>query len=437
MIYILAFSGALLITLFYKRAILLIPVWTLFTPKALLLLDVPGAPVLSLYKFFCAVLVVNYFFRVILVRRVRPEPKPLTKPFLVLFFSGAISVVANIGSANAGVLTWIAMALEIFLPVTIYCHYLAGLSHERLRSLSSLYIKFYCALAVYGSICYLIDYNPYIDFISSTVKTGRVVAQTYAETLRGIRAQGTISHPITYGALIVSMLIVYVVIRIGGGRIRFVDAIWLFFAGVVVIVGALLTNSRTPLVLLIVPIVFYVLAQSPVRAMKQFIVVSLLFFVAFFSSDVVKDKALSVVNIFDPSVGVEQHGSSLEMREVQLYAAQRYMFMSPVLGGGLDRARNIVASGLDPDLFDTESLAFKLMIDQGALGIVSYAVFFILLYLKVSAVVRVKKARRLYLGFIIGYLVFVLATGVMDTLQNILFLVCLVYYTYRGCEVRH
>lgn len=431
MIFILAALGTLAMILSFRRSVLLIPVWTVLTPKALLLLDTPSLPAFSLYKYLCLVMIGMYLTKNFIKKRQHTPKKPFSRAFYLILISSAASAILNISSSNSGLLTLTSLVIEVIMPVTIYCEYLGRQTSEKLNTLMSKYITCYCALAAYGTICYIINYNPYIELINSTTHTGRIIAQTYAETLRGIRAQGTISHPITYGALIVMMLLTYYTVKLKKAKLNLKDYLKIGLATTIIIGGALLTNSRTPLILFAVPLIILALSQSAAKSLKYTLSFSLIFVTLFSTSGLFRDKVLSVANIFDSSLGEDMNGSDLTMRGAQFAASARHFFNSPLVGGGLDATRNIVSSGLDPDLFNTESIVFRLMIDQGTLGLISYAAFFFLLYIKVARTIRRKPARRMYLGMVIGYVIFTISTGLIDTLQNTLFMVCALYYIFK------
>lgn len=430
MVYMLALIGTLLITLMFRRAVLYMPVWTLLTPKALLLLDVPSLPAFSLYKYFCMLLISTYLLTLALDKKRTFEKKPFSRAFYILLIPATLSAVINIASRNSGLLTASALAVEIVLPTTIYCHYLGSINQSQINKLAKKYIFWYCMFATYGTIAYLTGYNPYIDFINSTTHTGRILARTYEETLRGARAQGTTSHPITYGALIIMMLLTYYILKFRN-KLKTRDIIKVGLATTIIVGSALFTNSRTPLILFAVPVLFFAVTAGIAKSLKTSIIIAVIFLIAFSASGIFREKVLSVANIFDSEIGTEQNGSDLAMRASQLMVSTKYFMESPIVGAGLDATRNIVASGAEPDLYNSESLVFRLMIEQGGLGFISYGVFFVLLYSKTAKLIENKSSKKLYLGLIIGYVVFSVATGIMDTLQNFLFLLCLIHYAFK------
>lgn len=435
MLYLLAVMGLTLILYFFRASVLFLPVWTTLTPKALLLLDTPSLPAISIYKFYCLALIASYFIRVVCHRKKKAYKKPFSRAFIALIAPATISVVLNITSNNAGILTLTAFIIEIIMPATIFCHYLSQLPLPKLNNLVKKYIIFYCALAMYGTLCYLIGHNPYIDFIQSTNHTDRILAQTYEDTLRGARAQGTLSHPITYGALLAITLLTYYTVKLNKVKFALLDYAKVTFITTIIVTGILFTNSRSPLILFLVPVITFATTLRFVKAFKSIIGITLIFVIAFSASEVVRDKTYSIVNIFNPEVGEDMKGSDLAMRGGQLSVATRYFFESPIWGMGLDATRNIISSGKEPDLYNSESIIFRLLIDQGSLGIISYALFFIVAYRKTSQHMANIASRRMYLGTMIGYIIFIISTGFVDTLQNTVFMLCITYYIFKADRV--
>jgi O-antigen ligase len=288
---------------------------------------------------------------------------------------------------------------------------------------------------MYGTLCYLIGHNPYIDFIQSTNHTDRILAQTYEDTLRGARAQGTLSHPITYGALLAITLLTYYTVKLNKVKFALLDYAKVTFITTIIVTGILFTNSRSPLILFLVPVITFATTLRFVKAFKSIIGITLIFVIAFSASEVVRDKTYSIVNIFNPEVGEDMKGSDLAMRGGQLSVATRYFFESPIWGMGLDATRNIISSGKEPDLYNSESIIFRLLIDQGSLGIISYALFFIVAYRKTSQHMANIASRRMYLGTMIGYIIFIISTGFVDTLQNTVFMLCITYYIFKADRV--
>lgn len=430
MIFFLAAVGTFFIFFYNKRAALLMPAWILFTPKALLLLDLPGLPVISLYKYFCAILISGFIFRAIIAPKTIYGQFPYKTAFGVLLGAAFVSVLANAGSSSAGYLTFVTMITDLTVPVFIYCIYASQLDHAALRRLAGIYIGVYCAVAVYAVVCYVSGHNPYIDFIKSTTHTGRVLAQTYEGTLRGLRAQGTVSHPITFGAVLVAMLITYATLRPrqrweGKFGLVKIAAIWL-----IIVAGVMLTNSRSPLLMLMIATTLFALWQHPLRTFGHVTAVLIAGVVVLSVFPAAMDRALSVANIFNSDLGKKQYGSSLDMRSRQLEASLKYFNDSPLWGGGLDKSRNIVSSGSGQELYNTESIVFRLIIDQGIIGIISFIVFFLVIFTITIRQVVGHAPKAWVLGLSAGYAAFIISTGIMDTLHYFVLMMALIYFYF-------
>lgn len=421
MIFLLACIGALLIILYFRKAVLLMPAWMMLTPKALLLVDVPGIPVLSLYRFLMAMVLVMYLLTLALARKGSVRKGPFFTGLMSFLGVAAVSVLMNIGSASAGLLTWIALCLEVGVPVLAFSHFAGGLGLAEAKRLLRIYVMFFSLLAVYAIAAYLVNWNPYIDFINSTTQTGRVMARTYADTLRGMRAQGTTSHPITYGALVAIMLLTYYVARLCG-QVRMRDMLAMAAVSGCIIISMLFTNSRSPLMLYFFGLLVFGVSVGVVRSLKYSLLGGMAFVIALATSNVFLEKVLSVVNIFDASVGAEQNGSDLAMRAGQFAISLSYFWQSPIWGLGLDATRELVAGGAAADLYDAESVVFTLLINQGVLGFIGYIGLLFAVLRGVGRLLPTVSSRRMFNGLVLGYALFTMATGVMDTLQLFLLL---------------
>ena len=327
MIFLLVCIGALLIILYFRKAVLLMPAWMMLTPKALLLVDVPGIPVLSLYRFLMAMVLVMYLMTLALARKGSVRKGPFFSGLMLFPGVAAVSVLMNIGSASAGLLTGLRCARS-GCSGPAFSHFAGGLGLAEAKRLLRVYVVFFSLLSVYAIAAYLVNWNPYIDFINSTTQTGRVMARTYADTLRGMRAQGTTSHPITYGALVAIMLLTYYVARLCG-QVRMRDMMAMAAVSGCIIISMLFTNSRSPLMLYFFALLVFGVSVGIVRSLKYSLLGGMAFVIALATSNVFLEKVLSVVNIFDASVGAEQNGSDLAMRAGQFAVSLSYFWQSP------------------------------------------------------------------------------------------------------------
>lgn len=422
--YLIGAIGVLLIVRYYRQAVLLLPVWALLTPRALLLVDIWSIPPISYYRLFCMVLI---GLHVVSLFQAQPQTVrrefPLKFAYFAVVASALISVVLAFLTPNAGAQVFLSLILEVIGPTWIYYRHLARTGMDELHKLLRIYAIALLALLVYAIATYLVAFNPFIDWASSTNQTLRVIARSYEGTIRGLRAQGTITHPLTFGGIAVLyfwMLLTIGTIRRNGPILDRTMMLSLFF---LTIVAVILTNSRTPVVFFGVLMVLWMLATGARNAVLSLAAMAIVIPAVLLTSDVLVERILAVINIFLPNVGPEQYGSTIEMRSRQFAVAFHYFEQAPIFGGGLELTRNLIETGAEEALFNAESFIMVLMIDQGAFGALAYAIL-------IGNIVYVAARRapdgrsfRVVLAGIAGYLVFVLATGLVDTLQYFLFAV--------------
>lgn len=91
-------------------------------------------------------------------------------------------------------------------------------------------------------------------------------------------------------------------------------------------------------------------------------------------------------------------GSSLEQRSLQFLVTYKYWMQAPFIGNGLDYTNLLVEQ--DVGILGAESIIFRLLIDRGILGFISY--FFLYIY----AIVILYKRNLFFLSFIlIGFMI--------------------------------
>lgn len=416
-----------------RIAVLLLPVVPLFLSKGFLFLDITNIPIVSFYKLYClTILVVWVLYSLQKRRSVIPfVSNHVYIGVLSLGLLHLITFVMNPDVFSESLKMLLSFLLDILIPTVIFIQVLSRMNHKELSMWAKMYVFTYMLIAIYAVISYLINYNFFIEFIEKTIKTGRVVVHTYAGTLRGVRAQGTVSHPITFGALMV------MIVPVALALLNFKKLSVLFFVSllIVITVALLYTNSRTPLLFLFVFIGLY-LIQLPLQIKFKYIFLSVFGgFLLFYGSDLVNEKVIAIVNIFNPQIGEDAHGSSLDMRYMQFDTSLKYFFMSPFFGNGLSFSRGLIAAGTESTLQNMESLVFIILINFGALGAIFYSVFFSNLYFFKRLDINTGSIDYnifLLKAFTISYLLFVLATGWVDTFHSFIFVYSFIYFFYKA-----
>lgn len=408
------------------------PFWYALFPKGFVLLDISGIPVVTMYRFICIALFIAMTVLELRRRRHWIKKHPLFIPMMGLLCSAAVTVLFNLISPDAGGIQLFNLFNEIVVPVSAFGYYFGQLDKSAQQKYFRSLLVFYGIISAYATIAFLINFNPYIEFLEMTTKTGRIQIQTYAETLRGLRAQGTISHPITFGAALALVLLSCACVSLDKRRIG--RRIFTNLSGIIlvlcIVVAVMLAKSRSPLIILAVAGLYTVMMSSFITSYIYIVTGAVLLSAAYFFIPGVEYAVLSIINIFDSSAGEAQHGSSLEMRQLQLAAAVRNFLDSPFAGNGLEATRNIISAGSEPDLYNSESLLFSVLINQGLLGLVAYIILFASLFVAILRSLPSKNTRAIMNGTVLAYLVFVLATGVMETMSLFLALMTglILYY---------
>ena len=408
-----------------KESILLLPVIPLFFSKGLLFVDHSSLPVISFYRFYIFCLILSYLtFFVTNKKESARYNSFLQKPFLFLTASYFLVFIANLNNSTSGIIGVISFLIDVLIPSLLLINMVYYLDKLSLTRWLKFYMYTYMFVALYGIVCYLIDFNPFINYLESTINTGRVKVHTYADTLRGIRAQGTVYHPMNFGALMVFGIFITFVMR----KYATINNFLFFFASFTFLIAIFLTNSRSPMIFLF----FFILISSlSISLLKKFFVYPLfciILYVGFISSELLANKLMSLWVIVTPDSDFDMYGSTLAMRLVQLKLSIAYFLDSPILGNGLGFTRAIISNNLQEELHNTESIIFTLLIEFGLVGTLSYFYFFFSQYLVVKKKLYYSVAKSLVIGFIVSYVLFALSTGFLETFHTYVFIFVMVYF---------
>ncbi|AXF05537.1 O-antigen ligase family protein [Paraburkholderia hospita] len=416
----------LYLALFRQRKMaLLFPILCFFTPKGLGLLDVSSLPYLSVNRALVVVMVVCFCLRVMSHGfQIRKTSFPLTRPFVLLGAAYLAAFALNPATWSSDAVTALMDFSELFFPC-YFIWYFCKSPDEAERVLKCFYVVG-VLVSLYGTFAYLMHFNPYFDYLKQTTPTGRVAATDYNDSLRGLRAVGTLSHPITYGAFQTMTFLVGVFLMRGNRSavrlLLFLGAQMILFAGIVV------TNSRTPLVYAFLSLlIFTCFARVRDKILVAQIAVVALVIGSLVGLEYVEKLADFVSSVASDSSTSSQNGSSLQMRAGQLLVAWKFFTNAPIFGGGVSATRSIIASGAYPDFYNAESALFQWAIDLGIVGLAAYSALFIQVFRTSGRLMQTRFSRAVLYATIAGYVVFVLATGVLETMQLFLTIIVLLF----------
>ena len=417
----------------YWKALKFILFIYFFLPQSFAFINVKGLPLVSLPRTITLIVIIFYFVykrKIDNVFNLSFNKLPYLDGILLIYF-GYIIVSLNSGKLMIDSLSYThALILDNF--AITYIIYRTFHSPKDISQIINIVILEYLIISIYGIYTWLLNSNPYLDFLSSSANQGyRELVFNYSEQVRsGVygRVQSTFYHPISYGGhlAIVCSLIIYQLYSVE----KKLKPLYLITIGLIIL-NIIITNSRSPLIfLLIVVIPFFIVFK------KNRILLIILPLVFYLSVGVFPQ--LLKINYIDTinsalSFGFSTKensikGSSIEVRMLQTDISLNYFNQSPLVGFGGTKIREIVTFQTDKDLSGAESFLFELLIETGLIGFFIYGFLFIRLiyiFLKIrtKSNPELKYISHLGLSLVIGFLVLIIMTGRMGTMFFFFFVI--------------
>jgi hypothetical protein len=187
------------------------------------------------------------------------------------------------------------------------------------------------------------------------------------------------------------------------------------------LINIFLVNSRTPLLALAGGFfILFLFGMNLKYKIQTLVLGSVLLFGFILSQSQFSEIIYATLGIFE-SKDTQVVGSSLDMRERQLAASYRLFKRSPVSGNGYQYITETLGYSSDPeqnmaddDLEGLESYAYRLLIEQGIVGIIGNVFLFCSLgfyFLRGIQYRRSKRLAALGLGMLMTFLLFIFGTG--------------------------
>jgi hypothetical protein len=314
--------------------------------------------------------------------------------------------------------------LENFIIVFLTYFYIKSI--RDLKKIYNFIILCFVIYGLYGIINYITRVSLYSSFIAE-IYNSTDFGNSY--TIMGdsrFRIASFAWHPIYYGLLLALAISLLVFIYYEKYMQIYSKLFYITILGLLG-VNLLWTNSRTPLVSLLIGLSFFYLFSIKLgnKVKIALIGVIVLFGIVSISPESLK--------LFDESIntftskGSKLEGSSVEMREMQMGASLLIFSKNPVFGNGF----NYITEDLgfssdenkrvsDSDFAGFESYIYRLLIEQGLVGIFANLFFFISLFIylfKTRKKVDLLGKRIIYLSvsMTITFLLFIIGTGEMGT----------------------
>lgn len=286
--------------------------------------------------------------------------------------------------------------------------------------------------SIYGVVSYLISANPYMSFVSTSFRDGITNgAEAFLNEVRGVlhgRVSGFSNHPLTWGQLHLLFVIVLPFFKRYLSRNLYI--LTMAFSSTNII----LTGSRSSLVPLLMFFIGYLLIENRKHFMRIVLFSGFAFFLfillsAFIHSEYI-DTIRAYVCFWDESASekISVGGSSVSMREEQLDNALYFLGKKSLLVGfGYGFVSNMPEDHfLREYLLGFESVALKVVVEQGILGMFFYMLMFLFLCVIVIRYRHNLKDNLFVALMFVSYLSSLLFTGERCTFQLFFFFLVLI-----------
>lgn len=359
------------------------------------------------------------FVSVILgVLNYRSEKYLYRYPFLWVSFLVVLSMICTNLFGKTGThwpSTIISITSGLLFPVVLwYCFLKKAWSLKRLFVYTSL--LFLSFVSLYGFYELITDSNPIIEYAVKNKESfaGNIgFSERYRFGVRRLQSFLTYNSALGVTANLGVILIGYLR-SIGWQNRTFLNAML-----VLLTMMSLFTGTRSVFVGLFIAWAYYAFTMkvrlSYIISSIFSIVVLLLFFGQYFST---------ILNSFIESDSVG--GSSADMREIQFSLAYSFMSSAGMFGNGVGFLSSYVKEFFRDEILGAESVWLPLMVNNGYIGVITYAVFII-----ASIVICVKQKCWAGLAVVLSFMTTKTLTSAPG-IGNYYFLIYLLFYlTYH------
>jgi len=346
----------------------------IFFSDRIMLIDVPTK--MSFDRFLVYALIVSEFLR---LNKAATSFKsfPIKYPLLIFFF-GLLCI--GLFDERIGLFLKLYRPVDYFFQTTL----VSFLCYSSLNNIKgwTKFLKFLLIssipLSIYGFYNFFAKSNP-LDHLFTALYHSVSPFDDYALSGERFRINSFVSHPIYYGYLCGVLLLITIYCFYFSKELKRLSIICI----PLLLSNLILANSRTPIVAFVIGLLLFITIAF--RNMRKFQIAALLAItgIVLVSIPAVSGKLKASADLLKMDGG-KTSGSSLNMRVVQLQASYNEFLKKPAFGNGLyfieenlgwaDAEQERIS---DPDFEGFESYLYQLLIEQGAMGIVTTFIFVI------------------------------------------------------------
>ena len=363
---------------------------------------------------------------------------PIKKALLIIFLS--FVCIALFDTNGITILQKIWRLFTIF-PSQIFIVFITYFYTKSVKGFFSQYnflIRLFFIFCVYGFANYFTHTNAFNDFIARTYGTKDVVNLAMSFDVDRFRISSFTDNPILYGLylsiiILITFFLFYFFKPRGYVKFLYLGMLLLLF------INLILVDTRTPVAALIIGLIVFIIWGLNARQRIRLFSISVILLAGLFFYSSGKSNILT--ETYDTFSGKKTNieGSSFSMRQTQLDGAIKVFLQKPITGNGFYYASNILPYIVVPhfdsaDFFGLESYAYRMLIEEGAVGILGNIIFFGALFgfylrsIKRSGETG-KRISLLGICLLLIYLFFIFGTGDLDSFP---FFMALMGVTIKG-----
>ena len=401
---------------FKKSLILFAAVYSLFNPGMAIRFQPPAITINLVLTFF---FVVAYYIK---YRKTFKDSERsfFQKSFLWMIVSTIVSAIVAILNGDTSALTQGARVI-LSEYVFIFVFWNTCTTKQDLQFFTKCILTVFCVVFAYGIFEYITNSNPILDIIRVNIPDAYSDDKLYISDLENINRDGRARYQslfyitILYG--ISSILFAFYVITIYRNQKDFIlKKRFLLLLVLLSFYACYVSNSKTPIIA--VPILFMPFLLKKTYLFLLWILLPIILVHPEMFNNVIGN--VVKLEAFDVNNNDFSDGSNIAMRLRQLNISFTAFLNAPIWGNGLKYSSYLASTAKGAELLGAESCWFKLLIEQGAFGLIAF-VYNIHTFVKNGF--EISKSDGRSLGFFaLGFFVIVSITDIGYSLFYVLFI---------------
>lgn len=192
-------------------------------------------------------------------------------------------------------------------------------------------------------------------------------------------------------------------------------------------IGVIISNSKGPLICFI----FILLTKYDITQVFKIKVIAPLLLGVILLYIYFPEYIYNLFSLWDEDLAEEGAGSSISLREQQFEVAWRIFQMNPITGMGIRSASYLKTIDYTyAAIRGAESVWFKILPDQGIIGIIAYIYMYINIFKQGKTLVSIK----ILVPFLLAIMIYDTTNG--HSIDRIIWWMCPLLAIYRYCELK-